>query len=329
MKLKASEESELFVDTRWGGAHGIGRYSTEVLCRLDSSWTSLRFRGSPSNPIDPFIGFTHSVGKTIYSPGFNPHLGSKRNLLTIHDLIHLDQSSKNFRSNLLYYELLVKPAVKKCGAVITVSDTSVRSIKNWLRDENVEVINAGAACADVFISTPQLFQVVNGHVLILGSLKNHKNLIPPIHSLTSCQDVTASVVVPQKDFREVVELVKEHNLHFRVTVKHSLSDQELVDEYDKAEVTIFPSLKEGFGLPALESIARNTPVLYSQGCESVSEIVGMNGLEVPLPSLSSSWAEAINFSMHRKILANTAATRKYSWHNTSRIVSGAISRFLR
>jgi glycosyltransferase involved in cell wall biosynthesis len=61
--------------------------------------------------------------------------------------------------------------------------------------------------------------------------------------------------------RRSPELAQEHGLGDRVTFLHSLSRDELVREYNRAQLLVSPSLYEGFGLPAAEALACATPAV--------------------------------------------------------------------
>jgi glycosyltransferase involved in cell wall biosynthesis len=59
------------------------------------------------------------------------------------------------------------------------------------------------------------------------------------------------------------ELTKKLNLENRIIFYPKVTDEELIELYNKAKALISPSLKEGFGLPPLEALACGTPVILS------------------------------------------------------------------
>ncbi len=102
-----------------------------------------------------------------------------------------------------------------------------------------------------------------------------------------------------------------------------VSDEELRCLYKGARALVFPSLYEGFGLPALEAMAYGTPVL-SSNVSSLPEVVGDAGLLVdPLST------EAILEAMYRlwteKDLRNVLAARglkqaqHFTWERTAHL----------
>src|SRR5262249_44944457 len=67
--------------------------------------------------------------------------------------------------------------------------------------------------------------------------------------------------------------VHRHKLHKHVRFFGFVSDQTLAALYRLANVFVFPSLYEGFGLPPLEAMASGTPVIASN-VSSLPEVVG-------------------------------------------------------
>jgi glycosyltransferase involved in cell wall biosynthesis len=63
--------------------------------------------------------------------------------------------------------------------------------------------------------------------------------------------------------------------------------------YAAAEMLVFPSLYEGFGLPVLEAMAAGCPVIYSDS-SSVKEVAGSAGLAVNPHSPAEEWGKAIS-----------------------------------
>ena len=88
-------------------------------------------------------------------------------------------------------------------------------------------------------------------------------------------------------------LVQQLGLHGRVTFLEQLSTEELVREYNRAQLLVSPSLYEGFGLPAAEALACGTPVIATSA-GALPEIVeeGVSGVLVP-PGRVAPLAKAI------------------------------------
>ena len=101
-----------------------------------------------------------------------------------------------------------------------------------------------------------------------------------------------------------------------------LSDEAVHALYSLAEVFVFPSLTEGFGVPPLEAMACGTPVVTTN-CGAVAEVVGAGAMTVPptddhelekaLVRVLDS--EKLRMELREKGLAQSA---KYSWGQAAR-----------
>lgn len=89
----------------------------------------------------------------------------------------------------------------------------------------------------------------------------------------------------------------------RVIVRGYVADEELPQYYSMADVFVFPSLLEGFGLPLAEALACGTPVVATQG-SAVPEVVGPGGRLVP-PRDPEALAAAL------RVLAADASLRRH------------------
>ena len=81
-------------------------------------------------------------------------------------------------------------------------------------------------------------------------------------------------------YAEIFQLVTELDLQEAVIFPGFIPEAELADWYRAAELFIYPSLLEGFGLPVLEAMACGTPVVCS-AIPSLLEIVGDSALTFP------------------------------------------------
>ncbi|MFB9653359.1 glycosyltransferase family 4 protein [Pseudarthrobacter oxydans] len=309
----------LYIDQRWRGTHGIGRFASEVTDRLGVDYLPLPVGGSPSSPLDAM-----SLGRlkltsvdAIYSPGYNVGMSRAKQYVTLHDLIHLKVEGPRAQLMGLYYERVVKPAVLKARAVFTVSATSENAIREWLGRSEVEVLNVGNGCSDVFMKAP-VDDAVLEYFLYVGNLKPHKNFDVILQSLLLRPEYNLIAVINDVDAAK--EKIESMGLSSRVKVVSGLSDAQLADYYRGAVGLVMPSLIEGFGLPAVESLACGRPVVFSRGCLSVAEIVGRFGIPVEDPFASEQWAEAMDELICR---SGSFEPPNASWRNQYRWASVA------
>lgn len=107
-----------------------------------------------------------------------------------------------------------------------------------------------------------------------------------------------------------------------------VSPEELASEYAQADVFAFPSLFEGFGIPAVEAMYAGVPVVTSDA-GSLPEAVGNAGVVVPATD-QSAWAAALG-----KLIENAELRAEYvrlgrkqahatSWADSAAVVLDAL-----
>lgn len=311
-------DSRLRVDARWAGNHGIGRYATEVLPRLTVPFTDLGLDGSPSDPLDAWRHRGAAKGATSYSPGYNAFLGGGRQIVTIHDLIHLTTKGPALLKYRAYYDGVLKPVVRRAGIVLTDSEASTRAIREWVADDDVRIVNAAAGCSATFTPDGSVRRFDRPTFISVGNLRVHKNMDTFLSALAQT-DYGAVIVAPQPEREEFDRRAFGLGLEGRLTVVSGVSDADLAAMYRGAVGTVFPSLLEGFGLPALESIRTGTPVAFWRGCESVAEIVGDSGVGVESPSDAEEWAHALETLVDGVEVA-ALPEDMYTWESTAAVV---------
>lgn len=314
--------TDILVDTRWEGLHGIGRYAREVCSRLTVPWQPLDLGGSPASP-------SRALAKTppglVYSPGYNGFLRAERQVLTLHDLIHLETPWPGRAKYLAYYNAVVKPVVKRAGVVITVSETSRRAITSWLRNSTVEIVNAGLGSSPAFHAGVAPSPSDEPYLMYVGNLREHKNVTVVLDAMTRVPSSRLRMLIPAEERERAHVLAATRGLSDRVELLTGLTDEELAAQYRGAAATVMPSTLEGFGLPALESVMTGTPVLYWRGCAAVAETVRNRGRGVEDAHDAEEWGEAINDALATPSRV-TAPIREYDWATTAARVNDALLR---
>lgn len=307
----------LYVDTSRDGVHGIGRYSREVVTRLDRPWTDLGHRFRKPLPVDALNPRRMSLATrdVIYAPGFNAGLSRATQLLTLHDLIHLQVREEGSALKRLYYERIVRPAVRKAGLLFTVSETSRQHILEWVRDPSVEVVDTGNGVSSSFTAKGPRWTSDRDYVVYVGNLREHKNVDVVLRGLRDAPDIDLVIVTSDRD--EASRRVAELGLRGRVSLLSGVDDSQLAAIYRGSLGLVMPSKIEGYGLPAAEAIACGVPVAFWRGCESVAEIVANSGVGVGSSSDPDAWAEAMS-ALGR---LSAVAPRSRSWDEVALVVN--------
>lgn len=123
-------------------------------------------------------------------------------------------------------------------------------------------------------------------------------------------------------YRDVDMLVAKMGLNRRIRMRRGLSDTALRDVYCKADVFIYPSLFEGFGLPVLEAMACGLPVICSN-TTSLPEIAGRAAVLVnprSIQGLADAMQKLVFDERKKRELAKLGRKRvkDFSWELTAR-----------
>jgi len=222
----------------------------------------------------------------VYS--YFPILNRTKIILTLHDVIadhHPHLIFPNSKSKFLW-KLKQKVAIRQSHLIATVSQYSKDEITKYFRlpESRIRVISEAARRVftvvprnNGFVSTLAKYQLVpgEGFLLYVGGISPHKNLDTLLDAFdrivnTDGNDRLKLVLVGDyKDdpffsaYPNLKAKVAELGLGENVIFTGFIPDEELVYLYNAADVLVFPSLEEGFGLPAIEAMSCGTPVVAS------------------------------------------------------------------
>jgi len=314
---------DLYVDTRLTGQHGIGRYATEVISRLPPGFKRLD-RGRPNSQTDVVnlqrLGLPRDA--LLYSPGYRTGFSRCPRLLTVMDLIHLHPSTQAPRHVVTYYERLIKPTIRRLGHVMTISQTSADALADWLDDDRVTIHDAGLGCSPVFSPEGPVHQRPRPYVLCVSNMKPHKNVATLMRAMADVPDTDLVLVTPDRD--ETLAAASELGIADRCVQIGGVSDEELASIYRGAALLAYPSLVEGFGLPALEASNCGRPVIYAAECRSVVELLDGHGLAVPAATDPAAWTDAVTSALESPPPVFVDGPARYNWDSTADAVRAAI-----
>lgn len=213
-------------------------------------------------------------------------------ILTLHDIIYLENLNfkgsnyQNFGN--LYRRIVVPRLVEKSSLVITVSEFEKRLIRERFQvpEEKVKVIYNGVHDRFHKKHTEQelnqfrsRLQLPAQFILFLGNLapkKNTSNVIKAyIHYCRLVPDALPMVVLDY-DRERLANFLRQINAIDclkRFYFPGYISPQEMPLAYQSASLFLYPSLRESFGMPILESMASGTAVITSN-TSSMPEVAG-------------------------------------------------------
>jgi len=179
--------------------------------------------------------------------------------------------------------------------VITDSEASASAIQRFygLPRARISVVYVGV---DTDRFRPLEIKREQGRVLYVGhaeaASKGVRYLIEALHILRDRAPIRLTIVQPP-GAKKARRLANEFGVSDRVTFLEQVSTDELVLQYNRAQLFVSPSLVEGFGLPAAEAMACGTAVIATTA-GSFPEVIedGVTGLLVS-PADASALADTI------------------------------------
>ena len=190
----------------------------------------------------------------------------------------------------VYFRNLGRRAVKRADKIITISQHSKKDILKIFQipEEKIEVISLSVN-EKYHPITSNLGKITSKYgiggkfIFYFGNFNPHKNvktLIEAYYRLPQeMRDEYQLVLGGRRDKQCLMleEMVKHLKLEKRIIFTGFISEEDLPAIYSAAELFVFPSLYEGFGLPPLEAMACGTPVITSN-TTSLPEVVGKAGI---------------------------------------------------
>jgi len=257
-------------------------------------------------------------------------------VVTVYDLSFL-RFPESFRPlNRFYLRQFTSWSVRRAHRVIAISESTRQDVVRLLGKpaEQVDVVHCGVdgrfyprdqAAVAAFRrkkGLPERF------ILFLGTLEPRKNVVSLLEAYAQLVATgggwwPALVIAGAKGwfYQEIFAAVERLNLTDRVVFPGYVPEEEKPWWYNAAELFVYPSLFEGFGLPPLEAMACGTPVIVSD-TSSLPEVVGDAGIQVP-PGDVMALAEAMAALLHDPVARvdrrerGLARAARFSWRSAA------------
>lgn len=203
---------------------------------------------------------------TYYNPFFLKYLKDKPFVLTIHDMTHeIYPDIFHSRDNTT---LNKEKLAQKATRIIAVSENTKKDIINILNisEDKIDVIYHGESMQ--FVDECKVFsnKLKNNFILFTGLrtyYKNFENLILAISPILNKNKNLYLYCAGGGEFSgQEIKLLKELKVNKQI-IQHSCNDSELKSLYLNAMFFVYPSTYEGFGIPLLEAMSCNLPILCS------------------------------------------------------------------
>jgi glycosyltransferase involved in cell wall biosynthesis len=224
----------------------------------------------------------------LWSPGYtSPLFCPCPQVVTIHDMQYKQHPEDLTPTARFALNILVRMSARPCNTVITDSEFAKQQILQHTSapDQRITVIQPGVntrfcpagPASDLQERVKSIIKSDRPYLLFVGNTYPHKN----VHMLaqafgTILNDIPHSLVIvgtPDRGEELLKRALTDLDDPSRLIRLSYQSEEDLATLYAAADLFVFPSLYEGFGLPVLESMMAGTPVLTTR-CASIPEVAG-------------------------------------------------------
>jgi glycosyltransferase involved in cell wall biosynthesis len=245
----------------------------------------------------------------------------------------------------LYYATFGIKFAKKSINIITDSEHAKNDIaKFWkINSHKIKVIPLGLADryapvndARILNNAKTQFHLPQKYILYLGNFKPHKNVKSLIKAFKLISDEISEYKLVlagtlDQHGKDIQSLTHEMGFKDKVIFTDTIRENDFPEALlSLADLFVFPSLYEGFGLPPLEAMACGTPVIASN-VTSIPEVVGDSGILVEptnVEAMSIAIRDLLKDSQKRKFYSNKGLDRAKSFREketTARLYKHIIS----
>ncbi len=324
---------------------GVQRYGREIVAALDKLALERRYNIELLVPADVDPGLSLSSIRTIRVASGSGHrweqtclprhgtpllslcnsapLMARNRVVCLHDTNVYDVPGSYKIGFRAFYKTIHPLIARSAEVVTTVSHYSAAQLVRHLkirRDRIVVIPNGHEHALRWQPESPTTCCTLRPYVLMVGSLAKHKNMarVLGLASALDAKGIDVKVVgVSGTTFADQRQTVADN-----VTFLGKVADDCLATLLKDALCLAFPSLNEGFGIPLLEAMAWNCPIIASRA-SSLPEVAGDAGLLAD-PTSDEEWLQHITQLHAQPALRDElrrrgrARLKAFSWRESAR-----------
>jgi len=264
-------------------------------------------------------------------------------ILLIPDLSFIKHPQFTEKKNLEFLRKNVALSIKRADKIITISESAKHDIVEHYKIESDKVYVVYLAPSknikkidneDAINRIKRKYRIRKKYILFVGTLeprKNIKNLIRAYNELDFKLKKEYQLVIGGGKgwyWKEILETVKKLRLTKKVIFTNYIKEEDLSYIYSGAEVFVFPSFYEGFGLPILEAMKCGIPAV-SSNTSSLPEVGGEAVLYFDphsVDDIKDNLERVLKDENLRRDLVEKGfeQVKKFSWEKAAREVLGIL-----
>ncbi|HCN82565.1 MAG TPA: hypothetical protein DIT07_02950 [Sphingobacteriaceae bacterium] len=259
------------------------------------------------------------------------HLGYKT-VPVLHDAFFWEYPAHYNRYWLKVFKYLGVTAARRSSRIIAPTEYAKNRILEFMKVEPDKIVTIPEAPKSLIIYPEKESDSPAKFILHIGTFEKRKNLVRLIEAFSKLRsqgftDYTlvlggqSSPKTDMDDTANIISAIAKHKVSDFVIMPGYIPDNKLSYYYKNAEIYIFPSLNEGFGLPVLEAFQHDLPVLISNNTclpeVGGDAVVSFDPYDVD--DIAKKMVLLIKDTELRSLLISKGTKRlqSYSWANTA------------
>ncbi|MCT4204177.1 glycosyltransferase family 4 protein [Elizabethkingia anophelis] len=195
-----------------------------------------------------------------------------KKIVTIHDLIFLKYPKFYSFFDRKIHTWKFKKATKDSDLIIAISEQTKKDIMEYFKTPESKIKVIYQTCHEAFkqsFSKEELtavkikFKLPERFILNVGTVEERKNLFSVVKAIKGTNIPLVVVGRETKYSQRIRRFIAQNEMEGQVYFLTNVNMTELAQIYQLADVFIYPSLYEGFGIPVIEALFSKTPVITS------------------------------------------------------------------
>ncbi|WP_045963042.1 glycosyltransferase family 4 protein [Vibrio nigripulchritudo] len=286
------------------------RYSFKSMYKINRIMKDYELYFMPSLSLPPIMPFSR-----------------KKVLLTIHDVCPLSKHRFFSKKVSILYYIILYFQISASSKIFSISNFTQSEVIEWygnnVKSKLITIPNGlTSRFNNIEPVRPNVLNSINKpYILCVGNIKPHKNISGLVQHFLSSEYINSTfdlVIVGSSDGFLTADKSLDHNSE-NVFFTGFLDDNELAGLYLNAAVYVFPSFYEGFGLPLLEAMLFNIPILASD-IDVFREIAGDSVFYFDSENFSNfdtNIAEIQKVSRDQFSIRYEEILKKFTWVNSA------------
>lgn len=263
-------------------SHNIRVVTPPYAYRLLGAGSIWRTWGISRSPEAKGLNIYHGLSQEL--PVKMP--GEIRKIVTVHDLIFIRYPHLYKSIDAAIYKAKVQAACRQADRIIAISHQTKEDIIHFLNVDPKKIAVVYQGChpsfkkvysPDQIVSIRAKYDLPRHYILSVGTIEERKNVLLLIKAIALLPiDLRMHVVIigrPTDYKRKIVEHAAKLRVSQWILFLHEVSFTDLPAIYQTAEVFVYPSMFEGFGIPIVEALESSVPVIASNS-SSLAEAGG-------------------------------------------------------